>query len=247
MKVETEYKCGCVYSNNRWFPECPRHAEWWQAQAGTGDSAFVEKKHKTKRVKLLYTNDTLKAIHEKIHDDSIGMILTYPMFQYDDLDFEADPYFTALASKLQRDGTLTIMADSENIAALILKLEASGFYVKRFARLLYGQESDVDTCNVLLFANLNDAPIKCKYWQRIPDVFYVSSVATTESYLVANLTDENAIVFDPFCTNAHTLDGTLHEGRKFIGFCQGAIQFDQLKFYTDNFKADQDVFKRNSD
>ena len=240
-----EYKCGCVYSNNRWFPECPRHGEWWSAQAGTGDDFVRNKKHKAKGAMILYTNDTLDAI-SRVRDSSVGLILTYPMFQYEEsewLEYE-DKYFEALNTKLKDDGTFILMTDASNIAPSILRLEGSGFKVKRFSQVLFSNDSDIVTPCVVLFANKDNAAIKCKYG--VSDTpgktLYFSDLAVTESHLVKNFCEEGGLVLDPFCTNAHTLDGTLHEGRRFIGFCEGAKQFETLKFYLNNFKADQECF-----
>lgn len=245
MRLEVEYKCGCVFSNNRWFPECPRHGEWWSSQAGTQEAALPNKKYKYKGALILYTRNTLRAIN-RVKDDSVSLVLTYPMFQYKDndmLNFD-DCYFKSIYPKVKEDGTFILMASVSNIASSVIRLESAGFYVRRISQVLYGNNVAVSEPCVILVANKNNVPIKCKYGlsTTLGRSLYFSNVASTEAYLVRNFSPDKGLVFDPFCTNIHTLDGTLHERRRFIGFCEGTKQFDLLKFFIDNFKADQHVF-----
>ena len=244
MKQEVEYKCGCVFSNNRWFPECPRHAEWWTLQAGTGDEFVKNKVYRNKSATLVYTGDAIKAIG-KIKDDSVSLVLSHPMLQFDDLEFEPYKYFTTLRPKLKEDASVILTTGVDNLAPLIMKLEASGYHVMRLSNIMFQKEFDILEPCVLVFANLNGDPVKCKVssYKKPSRTLYFSSLATAEAYLVLNFSEPKSLVLDPFCTTAHTLDGTLHEGRRYIGFCQGAKQFETLKFYLDNFKADQNAFK----
>lgn len=242
MNETLEYRCGCVYSNNRWFPECPRHDEWWSTHLG---SAVESKpaKFKSKGACVLKCLNPSTYLN-KLKDCSVKLFLTYPMFQYKTIEFVNDDLFTLMARKLKPSGVFCMMCDITNLASTITLLEASGLSVHNVINVLYEKTLDILIPSILVVATLEGKTLNCKNtYKRLPDLLYYSKVATSESFLVRTFTDKGDLVVDPFCTNIHTLDGTLHENRKFLGFCSSDRMFDKLKFYIHNFEADTDAFK----
>lgn len=237
-----EYRCGCVFSNNRWFPECPRHNEWWTIHIGNNIELTPEK-YKDKGAYVVNCQDSSKTL-SSLKDNSVKLFLTYPMFQYETLELKQDALFRLMRTKIKERGVLCLMCDLTNLASSMLLLESSGFSVKSIVNVLYDKNTEVLIPNVLVVATIRGKKLKCKNtYGRLPKTLYYSGVATAESFLVKTFTDQNDLVVDPFCTNVHTLDGTMHEKRRFLGFCSSNLMFEKLKFYIDKFEANTDAFQ----